>query len=156
MIRRWSMAWCWCAAIKLQDYKTFSGLNNGVGAEAQRNNLRKINFSRKHTISSIGCFHFCLFLRPFSAKRIIFGSHPIKDVPSTKYVVGTGEKGKNIIFSAAKRTTTQECFPCGVMDQQIGNIGHKLTQMWNEKKTLDGQCATINGNKKMTKWPSQM
>ena len=148
MIRRWSMAWCWCAAIKLQDYKTFSGLNNGVGAEAQRNNLRKINFSRKHTISSIGCFHFCLFLRPFSAKRIIFGSHPIKDVPSTKYVVGTGEKGKNIIFSAAslpwRRTTTRECFPYGVMDQQIGNIGHKLTQMWNEKKTLDDQCATIN------------
>ena len=143
MIRRWSMAWCWCAAIKLQDYKTFSGLNNGVGAEAQRNNLRKINFSRKHTIPSIGCFAFCLFCAR-SAKMIIFGSHPIKDVPSTKYVVGTGEKGKNIIFSAARRTTTQECFPYGVMDQQIGNIGHKCEMKKN-------QCATINGNKKNDK-----
>ena len=39
---------CWSGAIKLQDYKTFSGLNNGGGAaEAQRKNLRKINLSTK-------------------------------------------------------------------------------------------------------------
>ena len=37
---------CW-SAIKLQDYKTFSGLNNGGGTEAQRKNLRKINLSTK-------------------------------------------------------------------------------------------------------------
>ena len=35
------------AGIKLQDYKTFSGLNNGGGTEAQRKNLRKINLSTK-------------------------------------------------------------------------------------------------------------
>ena len=40
---------CWSAAdIKLQDYKTFSGLNSGGGmTEAQRKNLRKINLSTK-------------------------------------------------------------------------------------------------------------